>query len=198
MVERAHLRRVEVDAGRLVRHDRAVVPAIPEALHDVDELLRDLVAQVVLHVSFAAEVERGLGRRARHHVPGCPPLGDVVEGAEGAGDVVGLAEAGRHGGAEAEVPRRGAQHRDERGRLEPAEKRRVIAGVHDEPVGHEQEIELAALGLPGDLLDDRQVVVAGGGAVVAPARRMIAGAEHEHAEVHLAPHRRHGPAPVLG
>jgi hypothetical protein len=55
MVERANLRRVEVDAGRLVRHDRAVLPAVPQALHDVDELLGHLVAPVVLHVGFAAE-----------------------------------------------------------------------------------------------------------------------------------------------
>src|SRR5438093_7626037 len=122
MVERADLRRVDVDSGRLVRHDRAVLPAVPEALHDVDELLSDLVAEVVLHVGFAAEVERGLARRARHHVPGRPALGDVVDGAEGPGDVVGLAEAGRHGRAEADVPRRGAQRRDKRGRLEPAQE----------------------------------------------------------------------------
>src|SRR6266540_2813577 len=69
----------------------------------------------------------------------------------------------------------------------------MVPGVHDEPVGHEQEVELATLGVPGDLLDDRQVVVAGRRAVVAPSGGVIAGAEHEHAEVHLAPLRRHGP-----
>ena len=122
MVQRADLRRVDEDPGRLVRDDRAVLPADPEALDDVDELLGDLVTQVVLHVGFTAEVERGFACRARHHVPGRPAPGDVVDRAEGAGDVVGLAEAGRHGGAEADVPRRGAQRRDERGRLEPAEK----------------------------------------------------------------------------
>ena len=72
----------------------------------------------------------------------------------------------------------------------------MVPGIHHEPVGHEQEIELAALRLPGDLLDDRQVVVAGRRAVVAPSGGVIAGAEHEHAEVHLTPRRRHGPAPV--
>ena len=69
----------------------------------------------------------------------------------------------------------------------------MVPWVHDEPVGHEQEVELAALGLPGDLLDDRQVVVAGRRALVAPPGGVIAGAEDEHAEVHLAPLRRHGP-----
>src|SRR5256712_9310230 len=67
----------------------------------------------------------------------------------------------------------------------------MVPGVHDQPVGHEQEVELAALGVPGDLLDDRQVVVTGCRAVVAPSGGVIAGTEHEHAEVHLAPFRRH-------
>src|SRR5262249_2197856 len=52
--------------------------------------------------------------------------------------------------------------------------------------------------LPRDLLDDRQVIVAGRRAVIAPSGRMVAGAEHEHTKVHLAPLRRHGPAPVRG
>ena len=115
VIERADFRGVEVGPGGLVRHDRAVLPAVPEALHDVDELLGDLVAQIVLHVGFAAEIEGGLAGRARHHVPGRPALGDVVDGAEGSGHVVGFAEAGRHGGAEADVPGRGTQRRDERG-----------------------------------------------------------------------------------
>src|SRR5882672_12159308 len=68
----------------------------------------------------------------------------------------------------------------------------MVPGVHDEPIGHEQEVELAALGVVGDLLDDRQVVVAGRCAVVAPSSGVIAGAQHEHAEMHLAPLRRHG------
>src|SRR6266508_2308261 len=68
----------------------------------------------------------------------------------------------------------------------------MVPGVHDQTIGYEQEIELATLGMPGDLLDDRQVVVAGRRAVVAPSGGVIAGAEHEHAEVHLAPLRRHG------
>src|SRR5262249_20751432 len=47
-----------------------------------------------------------------------------------------------------------------------------------------------------DLVDHRQIVVAGGRAVVAPSGGVIAGAEHEHAEVHLAPLPRHGASPV--
>jgi hypothetical protein len=36
----------------------------------------------------------------------------------------------------------------------------VVAGVHDEPVGHEQEIELAALGLPAiSWMTDRSLLL---------------------------------------
>src|SRR5262249_30359729 len=115
---------------------------------------------------------------------------------EGPGDVIGLAEAGRHGRAEADVSRRGGERRDQRGRLEPAQEGRVVSGIHDEAVGHEHQVELAALGLAGDLLDDRQVVVAGRRALVAPSGGVIAGTEHEHAEVHLTSRRRHVAHPL--
>ena len=167
-------------------------------LHDVDELLGDLVAEVVLHVLFAAEVERGLARRAGHHVPGGPALGDVVDRGEGAGHVVGLAEAGRDGGTQPDVRGRGAQHRDERGRLEAAQEGRMVPGIHDQAVGDEQQVELAALGLAGDLLDDREVVVAGRRPLVAPAGGVVAGAEDEHAEMHLAPSRTHARRSLSG
>ena len=83
------------------------------------------------------------------------------------------------------MPRRGAEHRDQRRRLEAAQEGRVIARVHDEPVGDEQQVEPPPLGDPGDLLDHRQIVVAGGGTRVAPAGGVVPGAEDENAEMHL-------------
>jgi hypothetical protein len=106
--------------------------------------------------------------------------------------VIGLAEAGRDGGAQADVPGGGPQHGDEGGRFEPAQEGRMIAGVHDEAVGDEEQVELPALGLAGDLLDEREVVVAGRRALLSPPRGVVAGAENEHPEVHLAPRRTHG------
>src|SRR5580704_3634965 len=62
----------------------------------------------------------------------------------------------------------------------------MIAGVHDQRIGNEEQVEFAAL---GDLRaggDQRPARIAAPGALVAPAGGMIAGAEPEHAEVHLA------------
>src|SRR5271163_1281749 len=61
----------------------------------------------------------------------------------------------------------------------------MVAGVHHQAVRNKHQVELAALGDAGDLLDHRQLVVAGGGSVVSPTGTVIAGAEHENAEVHL-------------
>jgi len=44
---------------------------------------------------------------------------------------------------------------------------------------------IAALGDAGDFLDHREVVVADRGALPQPAGRMVAGAEHKDAEMHL-------------
>ena len=58
-------------------------------------------------------------------------------------------------------------------------------------IGDEQQVELAALGDAGDLLDDRELHMAGGGALMAPSGRMVAGAEDEHPEMHLPLLRAH-------
>src|SRR5262245_1346171 len=43
VIERPDLRFVEEGAGRLVGHDRTVVPCVPQPAHHVHELGRDLV-----------------------------------------------------------------------------------------------------------------------------------------------------------
>ena len=49
-----------------------------------------------------------------------------------------------------------AERGDQRGRLEAAHERRMVARVHHHRVGDEQQVELAALGDAGDLLHHRQ------------------------------------------
>ena len=85
------------------RHDGAVVPRVPQPAHDVDELGRDLVTQVVLVEALLAEVQRGGIVRARDHVPGGSPAAEMVERREAAGDVERFAEARGDGRAEPDV-----------------------------------------------------------------------------------------------
>src|SRR5271154_7034764 len=61
----------------------------------------------------------------------------------------------------------------------------MVSRVHDQPVGNEQKVEFTALGNAGNFGRDRKIVVADRGPIVAPAGGMVAGAEHEHAEMHL-------------
>jgi hypothetical protein len=199
VVQRTYSRGVEERAGRLVRQDGAVIPAVPQPLHDVDEFVRNLVTQLVLHVPFAAEIQRRLAGGAGHHVPCGAAVADVIDRREGAGDVIGLAKAGRDGRAETDASRGGAQHRYQRGGLEAAEKGGMISRVHDEPVGDEQQVEPATLGDAGNLLDDDKLIVAGRGPFVPPAGGMVAGAKDEDAEMHLTVGGTHsGRSPSLG
>jgi hypothetical protein len=109
----------------------------------------------------------------------------VIDRGKDARDVKRLRKTGRHRRAEADMRCAGAQRGDQRRRLKAAEEGWVVAGIEDQPIGDEDEIELAALGGTGDLLHDRQFAAAGRRALVAPASGVVAGAEHEHAEMHL-------------
>jgi hypothetical protein len=72
----------------------------------------------------------------------------------------------------------------------------MIARVHHHRVGDEQQVELAALGNARDLLHDRQLHMAGGGAFIPPAGGMVARPEDEHPHMHLTP-AAHAPRPPL-
>src|SRR5260370_41048250 len=120
VVERAHLARVDVATARPVGDDRIVVPAIPQPSDDIDELVGDLVAQLVLHVPLAAEIERGPGLGAGHHVPGGATGADMVDRGKRAGDMVGLAKTGRDRRAKPDVAGWPAAHPHQPRRLAAA------------------------------------------------------------------------------
>src|SRR5436309_15392705 len=61
----------------------------------------------------------------------------------------------------------------------------MIAGIHRQSVGDEEQVEFPTLGGACDGLHHRKAATAHGGAFGAPSGRMIAGAEHEDAEMHL-------------
>jgi hypothetical protein len=61
----------------------------------------------------------------------------------------------------------------------------MVARVHDQPVGNKQQVEFAAFGNTGDLLGYRQIEVADRRTVIAPAGRVVAGAEDKNPKMHL-------------
>src|SRR5262245_48687217 len=191
VVERPHLGLVEEGAAGLVGDDRTIVPGVPQPAHDVHEFGGDLVAQVVLVQALAAKIERRGIMGAGHDVPRCPAAAEMVERREAAGNMERLAETRGHGRTEPDVARRHAQRRQQRHRLEAIDERRVISRVHRQPIGDEEQVELATLGDPRNLQHHRQAAAGRRRAFVAPAGRMVSGAEHEYAEMHLTFGRRH-------
>ena len=101
VVERPDLAVINIDRAGLVRDQRPVLPAIPQPAHDIDKLVGALIAQLMVHLVFEAEVERRLRARAGDDVPGGAALADVVDRGEQAGYIVRLGKARRYGGAEA-------------------------------------------------------------------------------------------------
>ena len=85
VVERVELVAVEEAARRAVTHEGVVVPAVPQALHDVEVFVGDLVAQFVIGMHLA-EILRGAFERRRHDVPARAPAADRIERRELARD----------------------------------------------------------------------------------------------------------------
>src|SRR5262249_56609668 len=98
--------------------DCPIVPRVPQPTHDIHELARDLVAQIVLVEPFLAEVEGGRIMRAGDDVPGRSAAADMIERGKTARDVERLAETRGHGRAEPDVARYRTQRGKQRHRLE--------------------------------------------------------------------------------
>lgn len=78
MIERTYLVRVDIDARLGIGHDRVVIPAIPEAPHDRDEFLGNLVALGMIGMRFG-EIGGCDGVRCRDGIPGGTPAAQVIE-----------------------------------------------------------------------------------------------------------------------
>ena len=122
VVQRTDLVRVDIAAGLLVGDDRSVVPAIPQTRDDIDELVGAFIAQLVFEVLVAAEIQRHFRVGGRDDIPGGAPVADMVDRAEGAGDVERLRKARRNGRAEADMGRAGGERGNQRRRLEAAQE----------------------------------------------------------------------------
>src|SRR5205807_138890 len=86
MVERVPSRRVVEAALRLVEQKGVVVPAVPQAAHDVDEFASTAVALMLGQVLLAAEILRLAGIGGGHQIPAGASPADEIERSETAGD----------------------------------------------------------------------------------------------------------------
>ena len=90
VLEEMHLRDVEIDAFLLVAEDRAVLPGIPQAGHDIDEFGGPLIARVVLDMRLEAEILRLVLIERGHEIPAGAAVADEVDRGEPARDIIGL------------------------------------------------------------------------------------------------------------
>jgi len=137
---------VEIEAGLRVGDDRLRIPAVPQLEHDLDELLRDPVARVVLGVRPRAEVRRGGRDHRGDDVPTGPAVADVIERRELAGDRVRVVVGGRGGADQPDPLRAAGQAREQRHGVEPL--LHVVLGrrPEGEEISDEDRIELPRLG----------------------------------------------------
>src|SRR5476649_785716 len=84
--------RIEEQAAGAVMDEGIVVPAIPEFVHDIDELAGLLVAQRMRRQRRVAEIARSIVVGRGDDVPRRADRRDMIERGELAGDVVGLGE----------------------------------------------------------------------------------------------------------
>ena len=181
----ADLGGVDEDALLPVQDEGVVVPAVPEGGAGLEHLVAAVVALVLRRDAVHAEVAGLEVGGGGHHVPGGAALGHHVERGQGAGEVVGIHEGGREGGAEAEVPRHAGHLRQDHQRVEVADLAAEpevgveIAAVdigQAEGIGEEAGIEA------GGFQDAGDVLVAGGledvvevGFGVAPGAGVVGG-----------------------
>src|SRR5262249_57131103 len=87
VIEDMHLFLIEEHARLLIQHERVVVPAVPEAGHNIDELFRAFVALVVGEMLAAIEVPGFLIGPRRDDVPARTAAADLIKGTEYPPDV---------------------------------------------------------------------------------------------------------------
>jgi hypothetical protein len=197
VIEHVQPRRVEIAAGVFVANERVLVPAVPQAAHDLGKFGRAVIAVVMREVRLLAEIERFLGIGGGDEIPARASAADVIERGELARDVQGLVIGRGRGGDEADVLCHGGKRREQRDRLEARDIGRNPAlplrrpVPHGRRVGEKQQIELAALGRPRKFgvvgkIDRRRRIGIG----MAPGGDVMAGGVKEGPQFHLfARHR---------
>ena len=195
VVDLAHAFRVDQYAGTAVEDDRVVVPRVfPECAAEVDELVGDVVAGVVVVVRDAEQALGDLRGRSGHDVPPDPAAGERIERREASGGGEGLFERGRGGDDDAQArcrlrDRTHQQHRVVAGEENAMGEHFVGDGAVYEgvavAVGEKEKVEAGVIERSRESRPVRDVAVYVGATVrVAPGGDAIGGGEDlKHPEV---------------
>jgi hypothetical protein len=139
-------------AALAVTDDRAVLPAVPRALNDVDELMRACVPVAVIRVERLTEVGRGQRGDGGDDVPAGPARAEMIQRREPAGQFPRLAVGGRAGPDQPDAAGDGGQSGQHRDRVEL--RLRQVGGPvfgDGDVVGQKDRIHQATLGDPRDV-----------------------------------------------
>ncbi|MEJ1978837.1 MAG: hypothetical protein WDN49_24685 [Acetobacteraceae bacterium] len=154
-LDRVNARRVEEAPAGGVGDHRVVGPAIPQPGHDIDEGVRPLVAQRLLHRLRAAEVQRGAVVQRGDDVPPGAAAAQMVERGELGGDGERLVIGGGQRRHQAEPLGHAGDGGNDRHRVEVVDgdlaHHLVAALARVQGVADEIQVELAALGDLGGL-----------------------------------------------
>src|SRR5665213_228389 len=114
VVENMHLADIKKNTGRLVSHVGAVIPAVPKACYDIDELFGTPVTVVFLGMRLKAEIARNLRIEACHDIPCSASLAQMIYGRQHPRNIVRLVVGRRCRDHQAYPTREGRNRRGKR------------------------------------------------------------------------------------
>ncbi|MNZ68210.1 hypothetical protein D3C78_864720 [compost metagenome] len=138
VAERVELGAVEKLSRLAVTQESVIVPAVPQALDNLEVFIGDLVTQRMFGV-IAAVIFRRAFERCRHGIPPGTAAAQKIERGKLAGNGEGVAIGGRNGSRQADLRGDGGERRKDRQRLEPVEEMRNGLVVDVKPIRHEGE-----------------------------------------------------------
>lgn len=185
MVELVNFSGVEKLTGLDINHFSLWLPAVPQPLDHLDELLGDLITFVVRY-RLRTEVCRRYRGGGGNQIPSGAAFADVIERAYQPGEIVRLGPRARAAADKTEMA--GVyRHRSQGGEgLYPRHESRVVFYDALNIVSQEHEVELATLGRFSYLDKGGDVLAAFCRTRMTPPRDMIAGADGKNTKMHLS------------
>ena len=179
VVQRMQFLLVEKLSRLPVADDGVVIPAIPEALRDLQIFVRNLVAQRMFGMRPAVIGGSPFQRRG-DDIPARPALGDQVERTKLSGNGERIGIGGRDRTGEPDFAGAGGQRRENRERLEPVEEMRDRLLVDVETIGDKGEGNARCLGLERRVDIEIQIDARIGGAARMPPGIHVAACAMQH------------------